>query len=252
MPPPSEGEGPASGPPAISSGRALRAALPADHLLVLKTHPESRSCGHRDRRVRPRHRPDDRAQRPPHGHGHADHRLLVVDLRVGAPAPAAGPARPRPGCLRGGSRVVPRLSDRDDRCPGPRHRRGRRLPCSRRRSTRPPRTPSSSASSGPGSGAPANVSSSGSSGRAGWSTSEVVPFRAMSATSEVPAAFRNTAGDPGALRWSVKASTTSCRDVGSSATSSWRTCASAAPTPCSAISGGCSTPSSRWSSTSSS
>ncbi len=29
---------------------------------------------------------------------------------------------------------------------------------------------------------------------------EVVPFRAMSATSEVPAAYRNTAGDPGAVR----------------------------------------------------
>ena len=29
---------------------------------------------------------------------------------------------------------------------------------------------------------------------------EVVPFRAMSATSEAPAAFRNAAGDPGALR----------------------------------------------------
>jgi ABC-type polysaccharide/polyol phosphate export permease len=29
---------------------------------------------------------------------------------------------------------------------------------------------------------------------------EVVPFRAMSATSEVPAAYRNTAGDPGAIR----------------------------------------------------
>lgn len=31
-------------------------------------------------------------------------------------------------------------------------------------------------------------------------TVEVVPFRAMSATSEVPAEYRNTAGDPGALR----------------------------------------------------
>ena len=28
----------------------------------------------------------------------------------------------------------------------------------------------------------------------------MVPFRAMSATSEAPAAYRNTAGDPGAIR----------------------------------------------------
>ena len=62
-------------------------------------------------------------------------------------------------------------------------------------STRPPGRPSSRPISGPSTGTPATAS---------WSVSwppkvEVLPFRAMSATSEAPAAYRNTAGDPGAI-----------------------------------------------------
>ena len=53
---------------------------------------------------------------------------------------------------------------------------------------------------GPPTGGPASASWSDSSGRAGEDlTPPVLPFRAMSATSEAPAAYRNTAGDPGAI-----------------------------------------------------
>ena len=54
------------------------------------------------------------------------HRLLVVDLRVRAPATAAHPAGPRPRGLRARPGPVPRLPHGDDRDAGDRHRRGHR------------------------------------------------------------------------------------------------------------------------------
>ena len=70
---------------------------------------------------------------PPIGHErlagrgrHPRHGLLVVDLRVGAAAPATRPARGRPRGVRARPGAVSRLPDRDDRRPGTRHggRRG--------------------------------------------------------------------------------------------------------------------------------
>ena len=78
----------------------------------------------------------------------------------------------------------------------------------------------------------------------------MIPFRAMSATSEAPAAFRNAAGPRVRSRCSARASPTSAPAAAWCATSSRRTCGSAARTRSSATSGGSSIRSSRWSSTS--
>ena len=116
----------ASGRRRGSTRSRLRAALPADHALVLKTHPNldpaTTPTDGFDVVVDPAAEINDllAADRHPH------HRLLVVGRRVRAAPPADRPARRRPGRVRGRPRAVPRLPDRDDRHAGGRHRRGHR------------------------------------------------------------------------------------------------------------------------------
>ena len=105
------GRGRAKAGSAALDAAALRASLPATHALVLKSHPNLDPAGLADRRLRRRRgsrlgheRLAGRGRRPGHG-------LLVVHLRVGAPAPAARPARRRPRGVRARPRAVPRLPD---------------------------------------------------------------------------------------------------------------------------------------------
>ena len=67
--------------------------------------PEPRPGDDRDRRLRRRGRSGHRDQRPARRDRHPRHRLLVVDLRVRAAAPAARAARRRPGRVRARSRA---------------------------------------------------------------------------------------------------------------------------------------------------
>ena len=73
--------------------------------------PEPRPGRAGDRRVRRRRRPGLGHERLAGRGRHPRHGLLVVDLRVGAPAPAAGAARRRPRGIRARPRAVPRLPD---------------------------------------------------------------------------------------------------------------------------------------------
>ncbi len=150
------GRRPGSTPP------RLRAALPADHALVLKTHPNLDPAATATDGYDVVARSGRRDQRPAGPDRHPHHRLFVVGRRVRAPPPADRPARPRPGRVRGRPRAVPRLPDRDDRDAGDRHRRDHRGDRRPTGSTCPATTRSSTASWGPCGAARASGSSSSS------------------------------------------------------------------------------------------
>ena len=174
---------------------ALRAALPADHALVLKTHPNL-----------------DPAATPTAGYdvvadptAEINDLLALTDVLVTdySSSVIEFALLRRPIVLlvgdladvRGRSRSVPRLPDRDDRHPGDRHGRGHRR--DRQRTVRLHRLRRLRR---PAARAPRGAVRATASSTASWRpdrrpSSEVIPFRAMSATSEVPAAFRNAAGD---------------------------------------------------------
>ena len=233
----------------------LRAALPPDHALVLKTHPNLDPDATATAGYDVVADPTARHQRPAGADRHPHHRLLVLDRGV-RPARAGRSScssatwptyEVDPGLYLDyrtemiGTQVIDTDGIIDAIANGT--VRPVRL---RRRS-------SSASSVRRDGGASARFVDHFLEGAAGRPIGEVLPFRPMSATSEVPAAFRHAAGDRGPARAHPRgASRTSRRDVGWSATSSRPTSASAARTPSSATSGGCSTRSSRWSSTSSS
>ena len=114
----SAGGDPPNGPAAGSMRSACARSLPEDHALVLKTHPNLDPGGDAEGRLRRRREPGVGDERLAGPRRRPRHRLLVVDLRVRAPAAAADPARPRPRGVRARPGALSRLPDRDDRDAG--------------------------------------------------------------------------------------------------------------------------------------